>query len=294
MEPESHWGKVMAAEVSHREPSPAARSSEQRQGVSLIGFGAIGQVVAAELLSDPEGPRLVAVLVRSRMDEARAHLPQEVEVVSSLEELKALRPSLVAECAGQAALLQFTPDLLSSGINVIAVSTGVLASPGLLEEWKRLACAGRARLLIPAGAIAGLDGLGAHRRAGLTRVIYTSTKPPLAWRGSPAEDVVDLEDLAERVTIFDGPAREAALRFPKNANLAATVAIAGLGFDATRVRLVADPAAEGNSGRIEAESAIGRLLVEMSGKASANPKTSESTGYSVANAIASYAAPIVI
>jgi aspartate dehydrogenase len=119
-------------------------------------------------------------------------------------------------------------------------------------------------------------------------------KPPLAWRGTPADDVVDLSELRERVIVFDGSARQAAIAYPKNANLAATVALAGLGLDDTRVRLVADPAATGNTGTIEARSSAGDLSVTMSGRASDNPKTSASTAYSLLHAVLSRAATLVI
>ncbi len=151
-----------------------------------------------------------------------------------------------------------------------------------------------AQLLIPAGAIAGLDGLGALKLAGLTSVTYTSTKPPLAWRNTPAERIVTLAALRERTVFFEGSAQDAALNYPKNANLAATIALAGLGFERTTVRLVADPGAEGNTGTIHAESGIGTMTVTMVGRASANPKTSASTGYSLVHAIRSQGALLAI
>lgn len=261
---------------------------------AIIGYGAIGRVLAAEIAHDPHAPRLVGALVRSRPDETRAALGPSVAVVSDVEALVSLRPDIVVECAGQEALRAHAGRLLDAGIDVMAIATGALASPGVLEDWTARARRSGARLIAPAGAIAGLDGLGAHKRAGLERVVYTSTKPPLAWRGTPAEERVDLAGLREPVVFFDASAREAALAYPKNANLAATVALAGLGLDETRVRLVADPAATGNTGRIEATSAVGTLLVENAGAAGANPKTSASTAYSLAYALATESAHFVI
>jgi aspartate dehydrogenase len=142
--------------------------------------------------------------------------------------------------------------------------------------------------------MAGLDGLGALKRAGLTDVVYTSTKPPRAWLGTPAEEAVDLLSLTQAHVFFEGTAREAALAYPKNANIAATIALAGLGFDATRVRLVADPAAAGNSGQLDADSVVGRLQVRMGGAASANPKTSASTAFSLLKLIQDDKASLVV
>jgi aspartate dehydrogenase len=262
-----------------------------QNGIALIGFGAIGRTLAGLVAAEPD-LRLAGVMVRERaIPEARALLPAGVPVVGDRGALLSTRPGLVVECAGQEALLTHAEGVLAAGVPLMVISTGALATPGLLE---RLTARGSAPLIVPAGAIAGLDGLGALKQAGLQDVTYTSTKPPLAWRGTPAERILDLETLRERTVFFEGNARDAALRYPKNANLAATVALAGLGFERTRVRLVADPAAVGNVGEIEAMSEIGTLSVTMAGRASANPKTSASVAYSLLHAIRSRGARLVI
>lgn len=265
-----------------------------KERIALIGFGAIGRVVADTLLADPAGPDLVGVLVRDhRQGEARQHLPKSVAIVTSLQELLALQPDLAVETAGQGAVRDYARDILAAGVALMIVSTGALAAPGVLEEL-RDGMTGSAQLIIPAGAIAGLDGLGALKIAGLHAVTYTSTKPPAAWKGTAAESLVPLHALQAPAVFFEGAARDAAQQFPKNANLAATVALAGLGLDATKVRLVADPQARGNTGRIDADSVIGSMTLVMDGTASANPKTSASTAYSIVHAIRQRHARIVI
>lgn len=98
----------------------------------------------------------------------------------------------------------------------------------LTTAWSATAAQSGSRIIAAAGAIAGLDGLVACRLAGLTRFVYTSTKPPAAWRGTPAEAAADLGALTAPAVVFAGSVREAALAFPMNANLAATVALAGM------------------------------------------------------------------
>lgn len=266
----------------------------RRERIALIGFGAIGRVVAEYLLADADGPQLVAVLVRDiYAATASAALPPGVAVVTSVSALRALNPDLVVECAGQGAVSAYAANILSARISLMIVSTGALAAGDRLEAL-RAAAAPPAQLVIPAGAIAGLDGLGALKIAGLTSVTYTSTKPPAAWKGTDADKLTALDALTDATVFFDGTAREAAQRFPKNANLAATVALAGLGLDETRVRLVADPQARGNIGRIDAESVIGTMTLVMDGAASANPKTSASTAFSILHALRQRHARIVI
>ena len=139
---------------------------------------------------------------------------------------------------------------------------------------------------MPAGAIGGIDAIAAMRVAGLTSVRYRSRKPPAAWRGSPAEKVVDLGTLTQRTVLYKGTAGEAALLYPQNANVAAAVALAGFGFDATEVELVADPDAPGNIHEIEAEGDAGRFAIQLQGKPSrSNPKTSALAAMSVARAL---------
>jgi aspartate dehydrogenase len=256
--------------------------------VGLIGHGAIGQAIVAQWLRAPvAGHALTAVLVRPRQQaEARAAIPAAIAVVTTLDELLAHTPALVVEAAGHGAVIDCAQALLTRGLELMLLSIGSLADAGLHARLERAALASGGRMILPVGAIAGLDGLLALRRAGLQSVRYTSTKPPAAWRGTPAEAEVDLAALGSPTIIFDGNARDAARRYPKNANIAAAVALAGLGFERTRVQLIADPAALGNSGRIEAEGEGSRLDVTVAGRSTGlNPKSSQITGMSVLSAL---------
>ena len=96
-------------------------------------------------------------------------------------------PQLVAEVAGQAAVAEHGDKVLRSGIDFLVISVGALADPALLGQLKSAAHDGNSRILLPAGAIGGIDAIAAMRVAGLTSVRYRSRKPPAAWRGSPAE-----------------------------------------------------------------------------------------------------------
>ena len=221
-------------------------------------------------------------------------MPNDTAILTSLDELIALAPSLVVECAGHQAVRDNGVAILAAGIDLMIVSTGALAEPDVLDTLNEAATKSGSRISIPAGAVAGLDGLTALKVAGLTRVRYTSTKPPQAWRGTIAEKSFDLTKISEPTILFEGAAREAALKFPKNANIAATVALAGLGLDQTVIRLVADPAATGNSATLEAQSHIGSLTATMIAHPSDNPKTSATTAYSLVHAIQSRTATVVI
>ena len=243
------------------------------QRIALIGLGAIGQVVAAE-------GDVAAVLVRDRYLESARRAVPGAAVVTSVEDLRSASPDLVVECAGQPAVREYGEVVLAGGTDLMVISTGAFGDQAFLDRMCSAARRAGRRILLPAGATAGLDGLDSVR--------YTSSKPPHAWLGTPAEQAFRLDALSEPTVIHSGPAHEAARLYPKNANLAVTIALAGLGLERTQVDLVADPALTGNVGRIEASGRLGQLTVEMAGRAAPeNPKTSMVTAYSIVHALRS-------
>ena len=268
----------------------------KRPAIVLIGFGAIARIVVDGLAANTEGARIAAVLVRKqRAESVRAELGAEIEIITEVRDIDAIAPDLVVECAGQGAIADYGEAVLAGGHDLLVIATGALADAGLRARLEAAAARSGARMLLPAGAIAGIDGLGALRVGGLSAVRYTSIKPPQAWKGTPAEETVDLEGLRGPTVFFTGPAAEAARLYPKNANLAATVALAGIGLDETEIQLVADPTITDNIARIEATGTFGRLSVELAGPpAPDNPKTSAITAHSILHAIANRHATLVI
>lgn len=239
--------------------------------IGIIGYGAIARYVAAALAS--EGSAITTVLARpGREDVASAALG--VEAVIDAETM-AERAGIVIDCAGHAGLVAHGPALLRAGSDVITLSLGVLADVEVYQALHRASVAGNSTLRVASGAIGALDALSAAAIGGLSHVRYTGTKPPGGWAGSPAEETLDLTALTQATSHFTGTARQAALDYPKNANVAAAVALAGLGFDATEVQLIADPDATQNRHRIEAEGAFGHMDFTISGNALPdNPKSS--------------------
>lgn len=263
----------------------------------MIGCGAMGRQVLSVLERTEETDLEVVGLLETPDGKAAAEavLDGAYPVFDDLGALLDRGPNVIAECAGHSAVATHGEAVLAAGKGLIVISVGALADEALLERLRAAAERGGGRILLPAGALAGLDAIAAARLAGLDRVRLTSTKPPRAWLGTPAEVAVDLPALTAPVVFFSGSARDAARQYPKNANVAAAVALAGLGFERTEVRLVADPAAEGNSHHIVAEGAFGAMEVEMRGRALPdNPKTSMLGGLSVARALVNCAAAIAI
>jgi aspartate dehydrogenase len=251
--------------------------------VAAIGYGAMARSLERALSRAPHGLRLDAVLTRSPVPDVA------VPRLSSVDELIAARPSLVVECASHEAVREIVPRLLGAGIDVVVTSIGALADAALISRLEAAATAGNARLKVASGAIGGLDALRAARLAGLSSVVYEGRKPPLAWRGTPAEEVADLSALTTETVVFDGTAAGSATLYPKNANVTAAVALAGVGFERTRVRLIADPASRGNMHRLIAEGAFGRFEITLTNAPLPdNPRTSWLAALSVEQEIVSH------
>jgi len=203
-----------------------------------------------------------------------------VAVVSRVDELPRL-PDVAIECAGHSAVGEHVVPLLAAGAECAIVSIGAFANDPLRAACEAAAGRGNSRVTLLSGAIGGLDALTAAAAGGLDEVLYVGRKSIEAWRGTPADAAGALDGICRAVTVFDGTARDTARLYPKNANVAAAVALAGIGLERTRVRLVADPAAVRNTHTVEARGAFGELRVEIAANPFAqNPKTSALTAFS--------------
>ena len=174
-------------------------------------------------------------------------------------------------------------------------STSAFSDSALFEDLQRLAAAHATRLIIPPGALGGIDALAAASRMGLSEVTHRIIKPCTAWVGTEAERLCDLADLTTATTFYQGSAAQAASRFPQNANVALVVAFAGVGPERSRVSLIADPAAMGNIHEITAAGEFGQFTLRFENKALAeNPKSSAMTALSLVRLIENFHGSLVL
>ncbi|WP_052281967.1 aspartate dehydrogenase [Kluyvera genomosp. 1] len=236
--------------------------------IMLIGYGAMAQAVIERL---PEQVAIGWIVARESHHAAiHAQLGEAVKALTSPLECHDT-PDLVLECASQQAVAQYGEAVLARGWHLAVISTGALADSAL--ESRLLNAGGQLTLL--SGAVAGIDGLAAAKEGGLEHVTYQARKSPASWRGSYAEQLIDLNAVSEAQVFFEGSAREAARLFPANANVAATVALGGVGMDETRVQLMVDPATQRNTHTIHVKGGFGEFHLELSGlPLASNPKTS--------------------
>ena len=245
--------------------------------VALIGWGAINRRVAA-LLAERHDDAIAIVGVGVRDAAALGDLPAGAERVTTPEALAGLDLGLVVEAAGREAVGVWGEAALAHAPAFAVASTSAFCDTSLLDRLVAVAERHGSQILVPPGALAGIDALAAASILPLDEVVHRIVKPAAAWRGTGAEDLVALDRLTGATSFFVGTAREAASRFPQNANVAVISALAGVGLDRTRVELVADPAASGNGHRISARGAFGTLDIAIENRPLAtNPKSSEMT-----------------
>ncbi len=271
--------------------------------IGIIGGGVIARLVL-EHRGELGGVEVAGILGRSDASRGKPLAASfGVPFVTSLEALLALKPDAVVEAASHDAVRQYAAPTLAAGVPVIVLSGGALCDDALREQLEqaaekaaaKVAASKRPLLYVPSGGIGGLDALKAVCAAGADEVEIAVTKPPAAWRGIPYVERlgVDLDRLAGATVLFDGTAREGVPHFPANVNIAAVLALAGIGFDRTRLKVVADPALKFNTHFITVRGLTGTIRLEFeSVPAPDNPKTALLACYSALAAIKALGSPV--
>ena len=240
--------------------------------VGVAGLGAIGRRVCRALDAGLPGLRLAGATARTR-DKAEAFLKSLAAPVPflSLDELVG-RSDVVVEASTQAHLQEIAPRALGAGRDLVVLSCGALLGRA---DWVALAEANACRILVPSGAIGGLDAVKGGAIGPITSVTMESRKAPAGWAGAPwvVEQKIDLDAIREETLIFEGPATAACPAFPANVNVLAALSLAGIGPERTTTRIYAVPGLARNTHRISVEGEFGSLAVEVRNVPSENPRT---------------------
>ena len=246
--------------------------------IGILGCGFIGTTIggAMEQREEVDEIDLIDMDFERTQDLAQRLSKARIFGIDDLEGFIE-RSDLIVEAASQNVVEEIGPTILRAGKDLLIISVGALVDDRLWNELKALAGENNARIYIPSGAIAGIDGLISASRADIEFVRLTVRKPPkgLSLPPSMQSRCEELVHIREPITIFDGSARDAVKIFPKNVNVAATLAIAGIGFDRTEVKIIADPSVTINRHLIEIRGRFGEMRVEMENQPSTtNPRTS--------------------
>jgi aspartate dehydrogenase len=256
--------------------------------VALLGGGTIARLV---LEHRPPGIE-VSALVGRHPGSRGASLASEfgIPYIVGRAALLATRPQAVLEAASHEAVREHLVPLLEAGVHVVVLSAGALADDGLRRAAEAAAARRGARFYVPSGGIGGLDALKTACLAGVDQVSIQVAKPPAAWKGIAfvEKSGVDLDRLQAPHVLFEGPARDGVPHFPQNVNIAAVLALAGIGMDRTLLKVVADPGLSLNTHTIRVSGASGRITLVLENVPSPeNPKTSWLACYSALAALQS-------
>ena len=262
--------------------------------VGIIGYGTIGRVVARALDAGIDGMRLAAVATgrRDKAAAAMAELAQPVEIMSIAAVADCC--DIVVDCAPKAVFRDIAETALGRGRILVTVSgAGILANPDIED----LARDNGGRVILATGALLGLDAVRAAAEGQINEVRMITRKPPNALKNAPhiIDNDINLDGLNGAVKVFEGSAREGAMAFPANVNVAAALGLAGVGADATRLEVWADPHLQRNTHAIEVDADSARFTLNIENVQSPeNPGTGTITALSVIACLRGMTAPMKI
>jgi aspartate dehydrogenase len=260
-----------------------ADSSKSRPAdvrVAVVGLGAIGIRVVEALDDGIDGLVLAAVSVQNpSKHQARLAGLKKPPAMLPIEALSEVA-DLVIECAPSKLLKSIVAPFVKSGKTAVVLSVGALLEHDDLIE---LAKQNGGQIVVPTGALIGLDAVTAAAVGEIQSVRMITRKPVRGLAGAPyiVDNNIDIERITEPLKIFDGTAREAAKGFPANLNVAVALSLAGIGPDRTRLEIWADPALTRNVHRVEVESDSARFSMSIENVPSENPRTGLITALSV-------------
>jgi len=259
--------------------------------VAVVGLGSIGTRVVEALDRGIAGITLTAVSVQ--------HPEKHRGLLASLAHPPAILPiealcdvaDLVIECAPSRLLSSIVAPFVSSGKTAVVLSAGALLDH---EDLIELAKQHGGQIVVPTGALIGLDAVSAAAVGTIHSVRMVTRKPVRGLAGAPyiVENNIDIERITEPLRIFDGTARQAAKGFPANLNVAVALSLAGIGPDRTRLEIWADPALTRNTHRIEVESDSASFSMSIENVPSENPRTGRITALSVIAYLRKQRAPL--
>lgn len=261
--------------------------------VGIIGFGTLGKSIT-EFIQQIEDIDLKTILVRNKCKATEASHPN-FSITTEEEHFFNQDLDVVIEAAGHHALQLYGEKSLASGSNLMILSVGALADNDFYENLQKAAKKNNKQIFIPSAAIAGLDRVAAGVLGEIEEVTLITRKPTKSWFGTIAEEQVNLDTISVPYCIFDGNARNASKLFPESVNVSATLSLAGIGFEKTKVKVYVDPTIHHNTHTIKAKGFFGEVELSVQNiPFTQNPKSSPIVAMSVAKVLKNLTSPIVI
>ena len=255
--------------------------------ITIVGCGSIGTKLAKAADEMAEVKRIYLMDEDPARSEKLAAQLNKAIIISDVEE-ELYHSDLVIEAASQKAARTIVPKVVARGVDIMIMSVGALVDDEFRASVQEKAVLSEAKIFIPSGAICGTDGLRSSAVGKLEEVELITTKGPKSLEGVDwiVEHGIDMDSLKEPVTVFSGSARDAVRLFPRNINVAATVSLLGIGFDRTKVTIVADPSIHSNSHELRVRGEFGEMVCHTYNVPSPdNPRTSYLAAMSAISAL---------
>ncbi|MEM1581781.1 MAG: aspartate dehydrogenase [Candidatus Bathyarchaeia archaeon] len=250
-------------------------------GAGLIGCGAIGTVIAEAIDRGIAGNvKLVIIydIIRERAENLALKLNYKPIIAENINEMLMKEDiQIIIEAASQEAVKQYAVKILNSKKDLMIMSAGALIDDALLANIMEAASKNEKKVYVPSGAIVGLDNIKSAAIGQIEEVTLATRKPPISFKGAPyiERSKIDLSSLREPLILYEGPAREAVKLFPQNVNVAASLSLAGIGPDKTRVKIIVDPNVKNIIHEIHVKGEFGEFYTRTVNKPFPNnPRTS--------------------
>ncbi|MBX2833543.1 MAG: DUF108 domain-containing protein [Micavibrio sp.] len=260
------------------------------QTVGIAGTGALGSAVARALIKGIDGLTLTHLSDLIPSDEFSQPYVSFKELVNNCD--------IIVECLPPKAVPELAIKCIDAHKTLIMISgCALLMFPEILDTHSLSTGSEMGRIIVPSGALAGIDGIKAVKELGIVSSKIASTKPPRGFFGAPYVDKmgIDLSKIVSKTRIFEGNAFEAAEGFPANVNVAATLSLAGIGPDKTRVEIWADPDAKGNMHEVTVEGTYSTLYSRIENMPDPeNPKSSMLAAQSIVAALRDFNNSLII
>jgi aspartate dehydrogenase len=250
--------------------------------VAIIGYGSIGrEIISATKKGEVPNAKIVALFDKeSRVissvgyDNSALHLFTDFNefynspIYSNLD--------IIIECASKEAVREYGKKIIESKKDLIVLSVGAFSDKEYLSELQNLSNLNNTRILVPTGAIAGLDSIKSVKKY-LESLTITTTKHPKSFAGAPffKKSKIKLEEISKKTILYEGNAITAIEFFPANVNVAVSIALAGIGLEKTQVTIIADPTISVNKHEILGKGSFGEIhIIVQNIPSPTNPRTS--------------------
>ncbi len=254
------------------------------KSVAIIGCGAICSELVRGFSEGIIGCKLIGlydIYPEKCRDLVKKYGLGDVVVASSIKELLDLGPDIIVEAASPDAVKEYALEIVSRGIDLVVLSVGALLDKDFMERLRDALEKSGSRIIIPSGAIAGLDAIKALRLVGIDRVVLRTRKPPSSLKSKAN---IDLEGISEPTVVFSGDSYRAVREFPVNINVSATLTIAS--GSPVHVEIIADPMVDKNIHEIEVYSRASHIRITVENMPSpSNPRTSYLAALSALNTL---------